>query len=82
VPAATIGGELVRLSVQSAVCVGSGQCYRLAPSLFAPDDEGRSVPLVDEPGALDRQHAVEAWATCPSGAIELEPEPTLAERQP
>jgi ferredoxin len=66
----------VKVSVRSAVCVGSGQCYGLAPNLFASDDEGRSVALVDELDEGDQEAAVEVWGICPSGAIVLDPEPT------
>ena len=66
----------MKVGVQASVCVGSGQCYAIAPTVFGPDRDGRGTVLVGEPDQVDRDAVIEAWETCPSGAIELEPNPS------
>jgi ferredoxin len=66
----------MKVGVQSSVCVGSGQCYGIVPRVFGSARDGRAVVLVDEPDESDQDEVVEAWESCPSGAIELSPEPT------
>ena len=61
-----------RLSADREICIGSGNCVRLAPAVFDQDDDGR-VALV--PGgdpdsvAADVDMAVEA---CPVSALAWE----------
>ncbi|GMU79371.1 MAG: hypothetical protein AMXMBFR46_21630 [Acidimicrobiia bacterium] len=53
------------------MCTGHGRCYTLAPELFAPDDQGHCVILVEEvpPELEDRARA--GAANCPEGAISI-----------
>jgi ferredoxin len=58
-----------RVSVDPELCIGSGECNRIAPTAFLLDDAaGVSVPL---PGALDTplDSLLEAARSCPTGAI-------------
>jgi ferredoxin len=53
--------------------MGHGRCYRLLPSLLAPDDEGYvSIrgQTIEVPDDL-RELALEAEGSCPEGAIEV-----------
>jgi ferredoxin len=63
----------VKLYIDPEQCTGHGRCYRLAPDLLAPDEEGyvalRGV-AVDVP-AEQAAFAEEAEGTCPEGAISL-----------
>jgi ferredoxin len=65
----------MNVSVHSAVCVGSGQCYGITAKVFGADAYGRAVALIDEPDESEHAAVIEALETCPSGAIELSPEP-------
>lgn len=58
--------------VDEALCVGHGRCYALAPDVFAPDDFGHCVILVeDAEGAFGDQARIGA-ENCPERAITLE----------
>ena len=63
----------MKLYIDPEQCTGHGRCYRLAPDLLAPDEEGyvslRGV-AVDVP-AEQAPFAEEAEGTCPEGAISL-----------
>ena len=63
----------MKLYIDPEQCTGHGRCYRLAPDLLAPDEEGyvalRGV-AVDVP-AGQAAFAEEAEGTCPEGAISL-----------
>lgn len=61
-----------RVSVDPELCIGSGECNRIAPTAFLLDEAaGVSFPL---PGALDtsRESLLEAARSCPTGAIEVD----------
>jgi CDGSH iron-sulfur domain-containing protein 3 len=53
--------------VDRAVCIGSGDCVRIAPSAFALDDEDRAVVL--DSSSVDADTLRQAERSCPSGAI-------------
>ena len=58
-----------RLSADREICIGSGNCVRLAPAVFDQDDDGR-VALV--PGGDPDSVAADvdmAVAACPVGAL-------------
>ena len=63
----------MKLYIDPEQCTGHGRCYRLAPDLLAPDEEGyvslRGV-AVNVP-AEQAPFAEEAEGTCPEGAISL-----------
>lgn len=60
----------MRVVADREVCVGTGQCELLAPSVFEVDDDGAVRVLQDAP---DDEDAVRyAVRQCPTGAITLE----------
>jgi ferredoxin len=68
-----MGGDVVRLAVDGASCMGHGRCYVMAPDLLAYDDEGY-VTIRDQTilVPLDQVEAAEdAAGTCPEQAITL-----------
>ena len=65
---------MARVKVDSELCIGTGDCMRLAPQAFHLDDaRGVSVPL---PGAAEADPEVlaEAAFNCPTRAITVERE--------
>lgn len=61
----------VRVTVDPALCMGSGTCMAVAPALFDMSDTGTAQPLqavVWRGGKLD-----EAASRCPTGAIGVTP---------
>jgi ferredoxin len=60
-----------RVTIDSDLCIGSGECVRLVPGAVAIDEaRGVSVPL---PGVADADlHSLEeAERGCPTGAFRL-----------
>lgn len=71
--------EGLSVKVDQDVCMGMGYCFRTAPTLFAPDDDGIVSLLGGDTAtgpqdlpAERRAAAVKASQLCPSGAISLE----------
>jgi ferredoxin len=63
----------MRMSVDGALCMGHGRCYRSLPDLLDFDDEGYVTirgDTIEVPDDL-RELAEDAQATCPEGAISL-----------
>jgi ferredoxin len=54
------------------VCVGSGNCTIVAPSVFGLDEEGAVRVLQERVGGGDRDAADSAAAGCPAAAIIVE----------
>ena len=68
-----MGGPIVKLIIDDAVCTGHGRCYRLAPGLLSADDEGY-VTVRGEPipfPEAQRDLAEEIVGSCPEQAISL-----------
>lgn len=64
-----------RVRVDADLCIGTGECVRIAPEAFRIDEaRGVSVP---RPGAAraDRTLLEEAAFSCPTRAISLRREP-------
>jgi ferredoxin len=62
----------MRVTVDEDLCTGHGRCYALGPDVYAPDDRGHCMLLVDEvPPELEEQ-ARAGEANCPERAIKLE----------
>jgi ferredoxin len=60
------------LRVDRSVCIGSGNCVRLASAIFDQDeDEGLVVLRVEEPPAEWEKVVRTAVATCPTAAISI-----------
>src|SRR5437868_11170099 len=57
----------LKVEVDRDVCIGSGDCARLAPTAFALDDDDRAYVL--DPESVDAETLRQAERSCPSGAI-------------
>ena len=57
------------VDIDRAACIGSGDCVRLAPTVFQLDDE--MVATVIDPSTVDEDTLRQAERSCPSGAISL-----------
>jgi ferredoxin len=62
----------MRVRVNVDACTGHGRCYSLAPDVFAADDAGHCLLLVEEvpPGLEDQARNGER--NCPERAIAVE----------
>lgn len=59
----------IRITADTAVCIGAGQCVLSAPALFDQDDAGTVVLLNGQPAADSLEAVREAAYLCPSRAI-------------
>ena len=57
------------VKVERELCIGSGYCVRLAPDVFALDEE--EIAVVFEPVSADEETLERTAETCPAGAIFL-----------
>jgi ferredoxin len=58
-----------RVNVNPHLCIGSGTCVAVAPTLFDIGDDGSARPL---PSAIESGEKLnEAISRCPTGAIEV-----------
>lgn len=62
----------MRITADTGVCIGAGQCLLTAPELFDQDEEGTVVVLVPNPSAGQAPAARQAEAACPSRAIRVD----------
>ena len=62
----------MRVRVDLDRCEGHGRCVELAPAVFALNDDGLSVVLIEEPGEDLRPQVEEAVRRCPRQAITLD----------
>jgi ferredoxin len=61
----------MKVILDTAVCVGHGRCYSLAPEVFEADDEGHSRLIVEDvPESLSDQ-ALLGVQNCPERAISI-----------
>ena len=60
--------EALPVTVDTDLCVGSGDCARVAPTAFEVNDEGFSEVL-DGARTTDRSRLEQAVRDCPTGAI-------------
>jgi ferredoxin len=63
----------MKVNVERDLCIGYGECVRLAPAAFALDAE--QLAVVTDPGAADEAALLDAERSCPAGAISIENEP-------
>jgi ferredoxin len=59
----------IRVEIERDLCIGSGTCVRLAPAVFALDDE--EIAVVLDPEALDVSKLQLAADACPTEAIRI-----------
>jgi ferredoxin len=57
----------VEVTVDRALCIGSGDCVDTAPDVFQLDDEDKAVVVDPDGAALD--DVIEAARNCPVSAI-------------
>jgi ferredoxin len=62
----------VHIAIDRDACIGAANCTRLARGAFALDDDGLAVVI--DPGAANLETLRSAEASCPSGAISIEPD--------
>ena len=65
-----MSGDLVRVAVDEARCIGGGQCEMLEPEVFLVDDD-TVVSSVIGSGALPRPRAEVVVHRCPGAAISI-----------
>jgi ferredoxin len=62
----------MRVIVDRVLCEGNARCVRIAPAVFALEDDVDTVRLlVEEPGEELREAVENAVATCPRQALKL-----------
>ncbi|MER7165820.1 (4Fe-4S)-binding protein [Micromonospora sp. NPDC000207] len=62
----------MRVTANTDVCVGAGQCVHAAPTVFdQSDDDGLVVLLRTDVTHADAEAVRTAVERCPSGAVEL-----------
>ncbi|MFI6345294.1 ferredoxin [Streptomyces sp. NPDC050560] len=60
-----------RITADTDVCVGAGQCVLTAPDVFDQDEDGFVTVLEPEPSDEQLKAAKMALSICPSRAIGL-----------
>jgi ferredoxin len=64
----------MKVTVDTSVCIGAGNCALTAPAVFDQDLEEALVILIDEAPPAEEREAVElAVQRCPSAAIRVLP---------
>lgn len=72
----TLGGTVVKASVDSSRCQGHTLCAMIAPASFRLDDIDGTASSVDDAVPADQEDAVrEAARSCPEQAISITHEP-------
>jgi ferredoxin len=61
--------EQFRVEIDANVCIGSGTCEAIDPSVFEVGDDG--VAVLVEGAAADEETLRRAAESCPSGAIRI-----------
>ncbi|MCK7624777.1 ferredoxin [Streptomyces sp. RS10V-4] len=61
----------MRITINTGVCIGSGQCVLNAPSVFTQDDDGFSVVRPGREDGAGDPMVREAARACPVQAIEI-----------
>ncbi len=59
----------LRITANTSVCIGAGQCVTTAPDLFDQEERGTVIVLEDEVPEDQRALVREASYLCPSRAI-------------
>jgi ferredoxin len=63
--------RVMKLHLNTDLCVGHGRCYALAPDVFGPDDYGHCEILVPEPEGAQLDQARIGVENCPERALTL-----------
>lgn len=65
----------MRISADTDVCIGSGQCVLTEPAVFDQNEEDGTVVLsTDTPDPALADTVREAVSLCPSGALSVVPD--------
>jgi ferredoxin len=59
----------MKVTIDRELCIGAGNCVRLAPESFDQDEEAVGVPLADDYPEELRPLLMRVQAECPSRAI-------------
>ena len=62
---------MVRITADTAVCVGAGQCVLTEPTVFDQDDDGIVLVSNDHPDGDTADRARDAVTLCPSRALSI-----------
>ncbi len=62
----------MRITADTDVCVGAGQCVLTEPDVFDQDEDGTVTVLIEHPEGEQARSAREAVNLCPSRALSLE----------
>ncbi|GAA0473628.1 ferredoxin [Streptomyces stramineus] len=62
----------IRISLDSDLCIGAGQCALTAPNVFTQDDDGFGALLPGREDGAGDPLAREAARSCPVQAITVE----------
>jgi ferredoxin len=57
----------IEITVDRALCIGSGDCVDTAPDVFKLDDEEKAIVL--DPDGAPLQDVLDAAANCPVSAV-------------
>ena len=60
----------MKVRVDRDLCIGVGNCVALAPTVFALDEENKSIDI--DPSSVDDDTLQEAAESCPEDAIIIE----------
>jgi ferredoxin len=61
----------MRITADTGVCVGAGQCVLTDPAIFDQDDDGLVKLLTDRPEGPAADRARDAVLLCPSQALSV-----------
>jgi ferredoxin len=62
----------MHVKVNTEACIGCGSCQAIAPNVFEMGDDGYAIAKVEKVNSDDKEEAIEAMESCPTGAIEVE----------
>ncbi|MGP3915875.1 ferredoxin [Nonomuraea sp. 10N515B] len=62
---------MMRITADTDLCVGSGQCVLTEPAVFGQDDDGIVTLLTDRPDDETVAQARDAVTLCPSRALSI-----------
>ena len=63
---------MMDVKVNSDACIGCGSCQAIAPNVFIIGDNGYAEAKVKKVSDEDKDDAIEAMESCPTGAIEVD----------
>lgn len=58
----------ITVKVDRTLCIGSGNCVKIAPEFFELDEHNLSS-ILENPQNIDKQNIIEACEVCPTNAL-------------